>query len=474
MKKLAKNYVYNILYQIFILSVAIITAPYLTRVLGATNMGTYSYISSFSSVISTLSLLGIYNYGVRQLAYVREDKKKFNQTFWEIILIRIILAILGSMVYFVASKEIYRQYVILYFPWLIAGYIDLSWLFVATENMGPAILKNFFAKLITIIGIFVFVKSKNQVWIYILISALSTLLANISLIPQVKKYVSRPNIDIKNLKKHFSGTILLFLPQIASLMYLQIDKIMLEGLVGNLNQISFYDQAEKIIKIPTTFITVMNTVIMPRMANEYKKGNTKKIENYVFKVSRFSLFLALPMIVGIVVIVRQFIPWYLGSEYNPTIIALLIISPIILSQTLTGVSGSQYFVATNQMKIVIWSNVIGAVLNVSINAILIPKYEFIGAAIASVIASYSITIVQFIKINKVIKVKKILKYLPKYFFNSAVMGLIVYFISCDMSISPWTTIIQILGGVCIYILLLIIERDTLIFYFFKLVKKSYD
>lgn len=470
MGKLAKNYLYSIVYQIFVLIVPLVTAPYLTRTLGATNMGTYSYINSYASIVSTISLLGIYNYGVRQLAYVRDNKKEFNKTFWEINALRLILAIIGSFCYFLMAKDEYNYVVLLYYPWMIASYIDLSWLFVAVEDMRPAVLKNFFAKLITVIGIFAFVKTRDQLWVYIFLLSVSTFIANVSLFSQVKKYISKPQIDIHNYRKHLSGTFVLFLPQIASLLYLQIDKVMMEGLTGNLDQISFYDQAEKIVKIPMTFITVMSTVMMPRLANEFNKGNTKKIEEYLSLISRFSLALSFPMIIGMITIAKQFVPWYLGTEYLPTATAIIIISPIILSNSLTGISGSQYFIATNQMNIVILSNIAGAALNIIVNALLIPQYGYIGAAVASVFASYLIVVMQYIRLNKDIRVKVLLKPFPKYLINSLVMGGVIYCVTQNMDIKPYTTLIQIVVGIAAYIILLIVEKDSLIFECVKIIR----
>lgn len=462
MSRLIRNYLYNIIYQVFIMIVPLITAPYLTRVLGATNMGTYSYINSYATIISTMSLLGIYNYGVRQLAYVRDDKAEFNRTFWEINILRLVLAILGSTCYFVLAKQEYKHYLVLYFPWLIANYIDLSWLFVAVEDMGPAVLKNFVAKLISVVGIFVLVRERDQVWVYISLLSVSTLVANISLLPQVKKYVSRPKIDINNMKKHISGTVLLFLPQIANLLYMQIDKIMMEGLTGNLDQISFYDQAEKIVKIPMTFITVMSTVMMPRMANEFSRGNNERIKSYMTSISQLSLALAIPMIVGIASIAQKFIPWYLGSEYTPTATAMIIMAPIILSNALSGISSSQYFVAINKMNIVIWSNIIAAILNVVVNALLIPRYGYIGAAIASVLASYTIVVMQYIRLHRDISVFTLLTSLPRYLVNAIIMGIVIYLVSKNIEISPATTFLQIAVGIIVYMAMLILEKDSLV------------
>lgn len=460
MGKIVNNFIYNIVYQIFILIVPIITAPYLTRVLGATNLGTYSYISSYASIISNLTLLGIYNYGVRQLAYTRDDKIKFNSNFWDIIILRVGMTLIGSIFYFLLSNVEFKYYILIYFPWLLAGYADLSWVFVAVEDMKWCVLKNFMAKIITVVGIFVWVRTSEDTWKYIALLSFSTLFANLSLLPQIKKYIGLPQINFKNLKQHLKGTIILFLPSMASLIYLQIDKIMIEAITGAMDEISFYDQAEKIVKIPMTFITVLSTVMMPRMANEFAKGHTQKIKAYMSKIGSFSLAISLPMIVGLMSVSKQFIPWYLGNDYTPTAIAIIIIAPMILSNALAGISGSQYFVATNQLNVVIWSNVSAAILNILANAILIPRYGYIGSAIASIFASYKIVVIQYVRLSKEIEIKELLHDFPRYLVTASMMGAVIFILTRHMPASALTTFTQIIIGLLTYGILLLLEKDT--------------
>ena len=127
-------------------------------------------------------------------------------------------------------------------------------------------MKNFVTKLVNIAGIFLFVKEKDDLWIYILLLAITTLIANISIYTQLPKYIGKPPRKLGSFSKHIKGSLTLFLPQVASLFYLQVDKVMLEWLTGTTNEVSFYDQAEKIITIPLSLITVISSVVMPRLA----------------------------------------------------------------------------------------------------------------------------------------------------------------------------------------------------------------
>lgn len=462
MNKLVKNYIYNLIYQIFVIIVPIITAPYLARTLGPAKLGIYSYINSTTTIISTMSLLGIYTYGNRQIAYFRDNEININKNFWEIMISRLILGVFGTIIYFIwGYLSQYFEYYILYYPFILANFIDCSWLFVGMEDMKPAVTKNFFAKLASVVGIFLFIKNSSDLYIYIILLSISAFIANLSVYFQLKRYVSKPkiNINLKKIYTHIEGSLVLFLPQVASLIYLQIGKIMIEWITNDASNLSYYDQAEKIITIPLTIITVLNTVMMPRIANEFKNGNRKKIEKLLINTAKFTMFLACPLMIGIISLADKFIPWYLGNDFSACITIMYILAPMIITNSLVGISGTQYFTATNQINILIKSYSVAALSNIVLNVIFISLYSFVGAAISTVISSLILTVIQYYYLNKQIKIRLILYESKSYLLFSVVMGVVIYFISKNMLATPVTTIIQIVTGVFIYFILIIITRD---------------
>ena len=260
---------------------------------------------------------------------------------------------------------------------------------------------------------------------------------------------------------HLRGSFFLYLPQIASLLYLQMDKAMLGGMTGAISQVSFYDQAEKIVTIALSCITALSTVLMPRIANEYKKGNNERISFYVNKAARFSLAMAIPMAIGLMCIATRLIPWYLGNDYIPTAYAIIAISPITISNALIGISGKQYFVATDNIKIITISNFAAAGVNLAINALLIPQYGYMGAAIATLIASFTNVLIQFVALNKYIKIKAVLQGSLHYFVLSVFMGVIIVIETRTLGLRATvsTTVIQILSGLFFYLGLLLLMKD---------------
>lgn len=255
-------------------------------------------------------------------------------------------------------------------------------------------------------------------------------------------------------------------------MYLQVDKIMLKFLTSSTAQVSFYDQAEKIVSIPLALITALGTVMMPRIAFNYKKGNYNEIKRNVEMVTQFGLFLSIPMVIGISSIAFYLIPWYLGENFYCVSYAIIIIAPIIILNTLTNISGTQYFTATDQTKIMTLSYSVAAVLNMIINWILIPNYGYIGAAIATLISSLVSVLIQYYVFNKQINIMPVILHSWKQLISGIIMGIVSYLIGAFMKTSPITTLVQILCGIVVYILILYIFKDKSVKIYAKYVMKK--
>ena len=464
MGKITRNYLYNLAYQLLVILTPIITAPYLTRVLGADNLGIYGYISSSANVIITCSLLGIFAYGSRQTAYVRDNRRELTETFWEIAMARLVLGITGTFIYgaFAVLHQSYRFLFFLYYPFILAQFIDCTWVYVGMEDMRPAVTKNFVTRLANVAGIFLLVRKREDLWIYVLLLAATSLIATAAAYTQLRKYVGKPAGKWQRFFYHIKGSVSLFLPQAAAMFYLQVDKVMLQWLTGRSSQVSFYDYAEKMINIPLSLITVLSTVMMPRIANEFKNGNKEQISSLLGKAGRYTLFMAFPLMFGLAVISGQFIPWYLGEEYSPSAVVMVCLAPIVLFNALAGISGQQYFTATNQNGILLRAYGSAAILNVVINALLIPKYGCLGAAAATVASSLISMLIQYHYLNRQVGAGHILEGSGKYLGASLVMALVVFGISRRMPARPLTTLIQAAVGILVYgLLMAACEDDTL-------------
>ena len=461
MKKLVKNYIYNLIYQVFLVIVPLITAPYLAKTLGSKALGIYSYICSVSSIITNLGLIGLNNYGAREVAYSRIEKRKLDKVFADINILRLILLLIISIPYWIIIlQSSYKLYFSIQYILIFSTFIDTSWLMIGLEEMKIVALRNFAAKLITVIGIFLLVKNSNDLWIYFAIFSVATLVTTLSLIFQLRNYINYEHFDLRNMYKHIKVSLFLFLQHIETIMYLQFDKINLKEM-SDTSQVAFYDQAEKIVSIPLALITALGTVIMPKLATDFRNNHHKEIEKTIQIVIKFSLFASLPMMFGLMSISKTFIPWFLGSEFLPVASAIVIIAPIIVLNSLANISGNQYFTATNQTRIMTISYMAAAILNIIINAILIPIWQYKGAAIATLLSALISVIIQYSVMRKQISVKMAFLSSSKYLLASLLMFCMCYFLR-TLGSTWYITFAQIFIGVLMYIVILLLTKDEML------------
>lgn len=467
MGKIVKNYIYNSIYQIIAIIIPIITSPYLTRVLGAGNLGVEGYVTSVCQIFYTIGMIGLTNYATREIAYVRNDHYQRSKIFWEMIFSRITVFSLTLVVYLLTvANSPYRIYFLINIIWLFAMFFDVSWFFAGMEIFGITVARNLVVRIVTIISIFVFVKDENDLFIYILLCAVSQLIGTISIVPQLKRYISF--IGFKNLKilKHFVPSLRVFFPQLASMLYLQMDKVMIEKL-ADAESVAYYNQAEKLIKAPLALITAASTVMMPRIANEFIQKNMEKVKAYLDNSLKFLMMMAFPVAFGMAGIANELIPWFLGEDFQPAALAMVVLSPIIVAIAGTSLSADQYFLPTNQTRILAISYTISALINLVVNFILIPKYSFVGAAIGTIAAEYSVFIIQYYVLNKQLKIIKPLLGCLKYGVFSVIMYIIITLLGQCLGAHWTTTILQIAVGVGVYVLLLLISRDKFFLYYTK-------
>lgn len=459
---LAKNYIFNLIFQMLTVITPLITTPYVARVLGAINNGIYGYTFSIVTYFILFGSLGIAMYGQREIAYVQHDKEKQANIFWELVTIRIFTNIIAFIIFYVlfcmnGAYAIY--YKILIFE-LVANAIDVSWYFMGIEEFGKPVVRNIIVKILGLICIFAFVKTKNDLWKYLLIYSLSDFLGNITLWLYLPKYI--PFVPLKKLsfKIHFSPIMSLFIPQVATQVYTVLDKTMVGNITNDMAEVGYYDNAQKIVKALLCLVTAMSSVMSSRIASTFAEGNKDDMKVYLRQSIHLVWMIAVPFTLGLIGISKAFVPWYFGEGYEPVRYLMCATTPILLAIGLSNITGIQYLIQVGEQKIYTFSVVVGAIVNMIFNFILIHAIGTIGAVISTVLAEYTILAVQLYFVHQDISVKEFFKPSIKYLIAGTVMLFCVvltgYFIT-NISLS---IVVSILVGIVVYIAMLFLLKDT--------------
>lgn len=472
MKSLKKNYFYNVLYQVLVIILPIITTPYISRVLGATNIGIYSFTLSITTYFILFGSLGTSLYGQREIAYVQDDKYKRSKVFIEIFLLRLITMLISMFIFyfvFVNSKNDYKIYYTVLFLELVASVFDISWFYQGLEEFKKIVIRNTIVKIISIISIFIFVKNQNDLLKYFIIYVLSNLFGNLSLWINLKKYIGKIELKQINVFKHLKPTLVLFLPQIAVQIYTVLDKTMIGAIIVDKSETGFYDQSQKIVKILLATITSLGTVMLPRISNKFSKKEYEAIEKYVYKSFNVVIMLALPLIIGLCVCIDRFVPIFFGNGYEKVSILIKIISPILLLIGLSNVIGYQYLLPMKKQKQYTISVITGAITNLLVNLLLIPRFGAVGASIGTVMAEFIVTLVMLLFVKDNFKIYMLLMYFIKYLLVALIMGIICYGLSFIPLKSIYIIILQILVGSISYFGILLLLKDSIIINIFNVI-----
>ena len=461
-KSISKNYFYNLFYQFLTIVLPLVTTPYLARVLGAEATGVYSYTLSIATYFMLFGSLGVALYGQREIAYLQNNKKKRTTAFFEILFFRFVtmsLSLLAFGIIYARNGQYSFYYRILIIE-LVSQALDISWFFQGMEDFKKTVIRNSIVKILFAASIFLFIKNPSDLPKYILIICLADLIGNLSLWMYIPKYISKIRIKDLNLLKHLKPIIILFIPQIAVQVYTVLDRTMIGKICVSKDEVGFYEQAQKLIKLCLTIVTSLGTVMIPRMANTFASGDMKKLREYMLKSFSFICLLAFPIMGGLFLIIDDFVPIFFGEGYDKVAILIKTILPIILFIGMSNLFGFQYLLPVKKQKEYTLSIIGGAVINFILNLFLIKLFASIGASISTVIAELTVTIIQFYFVRKVFSIKDFIKISKNNIFATIIMFLFTFSINRIFSLSSFVSIIvQTFVGIIIYVASLIILRD---------------
>lgn len=486
-KSIKSNYIFNVTYQLFALLVPLIVTPYISRVLGAASIGYYSYTYSIVSYFAIFAALGTGTYGVREVG-VSNDKYNQSTSFFNILIFRSLTTLISLVFYITYSLLFCKNDIVVWLQGLniVAVIFDISWFFQGVEDFKKVSIKNFIIKIISVICVFVFVKSESDLWIYILCLAGFIVLGNISMWFSLPKYICkvsrehiRPSKDIKSIG-------LLFFPTIAIQIYALVDKTLIGTLinetivvqeptivngvettidsvvkVSNLEN-GYYEQADKIIKMCSMVVTSLGTVMIPKIASAYRCHKNKEVSTYLKKSFNFVWLMTVPMCLGIIAITKDFVPVFFGVGYEKVKILLPIFSILFVFLGINSVIGNQYLISTGQQGKFSLLLLIGGTVNILLDVILIPHFYSIGAAIGSIVGETIITVLGLLLLfkTKVCSFKDVFGNCWKYFIGGIIMFVTTFGVSLLLNeFGLAGVLLEVCIGIISYIIVILLLRD---------------
>lgn len=405
-KSLKLNFVMNSILTMSQFIFPLITFPYVSRILLPAGTGKVSFATSIVSYFTLFAQLGIPTYGIRACAKVRDKRKELSKMVQELFIINVVMSLIAYVVFFAAIYYVprFRQDKELF---LVIGLtiffnaIGMEWLYKALEQYTYITVRSIIFKFIAIVAMFLMVHEQNDYVIYGGISILASSASNVFNFLHVHRYIDIKPTGHYNFKKHLNAIVIFFAMSCATTIYTHLDTVML-GFIRTDADVGYYNAAVKIKTILVSIVTSLGVVLLPRASYYVAHKMMDEFYRITRKAINFIFLIATPMMIYFMLFAKEGVFFLSGDAYAGAIIPMQVIMPTLIFIGLTNIMGIQMLVPLGREKVVLYSEIVGMVVDIILNALLIPQMASTGAAIGTLAAEAAVFIVQYIALKKIV------------------------------------------------------------------------
>ena len=428
-KSLTLNFLMNAILTMSQFLFPLLTFPYISRILLPTGTGKVSFATSVVSYFALFAQLGIPTYGIRACAKVRDDKEALTRTVQELFLINLVMSIIAYValfgaIVFVPRLQQEKELFLIVGLTILFNAIGMEWLYKALEQYTYITVRSILFKLIAILAMFLLVHEQSDYIIYGGISILAASASNVFNFIHLHHYVSLKPIGHYNFRQHYKAVFIFFAMSCATTIYTNLDTVML-GFLTSDAEVGYYNAAVKIKSILVSVVTSLGVVLLPRASYYVEHKLMDEFYRITHMALNFVILIAVPMTVYFILFAKEGIFFLSGAEYEASIVPMQIIMPTLLFIGLTNIMGIQTLIPLGKEKVVLYSEIAGAVVDLLLNAALIPSMASAGAAIGTVVAEGVVFSVQFWALRK-----EVLSAYQKVRYGTIVLALALAIASC--------------------------------------------
>lgn len=406
-KSIKHNFILNNIRLFLNLLIPMIVFPYVSRVLGPEGLGKVEFANSVVAYFVLFTSLGIPTYGIREIARTRDNKENYSTIVYELSSILTVTCIIGyvlyfGLIYFIPNfrSELYLFLVVA--PSIFFTDFSYDWFFQGIENQSYITKRYIFVKIIQVTLIVLLVKESSQYVLYggILIGINGC--ATIFNIIHLRKYLARIRVKSLNYKRHLKPIFAIFASAIAVSIYTNVDVTMVGLIVGD-EAVGLYVTPNRIVRILIQCITVLGTVMIPRLENFL--ANNKQDEYYALlnKSLGYTLIFCVPIFFGVQIVAKDLILLFAGSKFESSILSLRLLSPILLFIPMAHFVGLQILYPHRMEYKYTIAVTVAAVINIVFNYFAIQKWQQNGAIVGTCVAELVGLVIQVLFGRKFIK-----------------------------------------------------------------------
>lgn len=404
-RSLSVNIAMNMLLQFSLVFLPLITIPYVSRVLEPAGLGHAQVVQSIVSWFAMAAQVGIPVYGVAAVARVRDDLTRLRQTVRELVALNamtsaLALVLLVGAVLAVPSLRVDWPLFAGYGLLIVLQFLGTEWLFKGLEEYSYLTLVSLGVRVLMVAATFLFVRTKDDVFAYLVIMALTTAGSAVINVLRSRHYLAGEGTGPLQLRHHLAGMMVLAALSAAATIYTSVDTVVLKAFKGNA-EAGQYTQAVRIKQVLVSLTTAIGAVLLPRASWLVERGEMDRFRALLGKAMGAILVIGISVAVFFALFASPTIAFAGGADYVPAVAMLRLIMPSIVFIGITNVLGMQLLVPLHREKTVALSVTVGAVVDIAANLLLIPAYGGRGTAIATVIAELSVLVYQVVATRRI-------------------------------------------------------------------------
>lgn len=454
----------------------LITFPYISKVLGVENIGKYNFSSSIISYFVLLAGLGINTYAIREGARIRDDEEKLNKLCKEIFTINIISTLLSYLLLlillFVVPKfHDYTVLILILSLQIIFTTFGIEWIYSINEDYKFITIRSIIFQLLALILMFIFVHSKNDIYIYAIITIIASVGANIVNFFYSKKYCKISLTKKFNLKKHIKPIMVLFATTVAITIYVNSDITILGFFKGDYH-VGIYSVSTKIYTIIKSLLASIIIVSIPRFSALLSQNKKEEFKSMAEDIYKTLLTVIIPAIIGIIILRKEIIFIIADPSYLQATTSLSILSITIYFCLGAYFFGQAMLVPFKKENKVLKITIISALANIILNLIFIPIWNEIAAALTTLISEFIAFIYCRHEVKKIIKLESFTKIFVKCLIGCIPIVLINFVIKKLISNLLLSTIIIVVLSIICYAIVEILVKNEIVLYYLNRLKNK--
>lgn len=457
-KSLGINAFLNGLRSVLNLLFPLITFPYISRVLSVQGIGIYNFSNTYINYFILIAGLGIATYAVREGAKYRNQKKKIEKFASQVFSINIFATIIAYLLLFLSlvifkNLNNYVTCILIFSLQILFTTLGTEWIYTIYEDYAYITIRSIAFKILSIILLFILVREPSDYLWYATITVLAAVGSNILNFVHAKSFINIRLTLNTNWRYHLKPILVIFASAVAVTIYVSSDTTIL-GILKNDYAVGIYSTSVKIYQIAQSLLSAILTVTIPRLAMLWGQKRRSEYNDVLTRVINTLGILVLPASVGLIMLSREVVLIIAGHKFLSSVNSLRIITWAIIFSIFAWIFSDCVLIPAKRESKVLRNTLITAAINVILNFILIPSMSYDGTSLSTVIAEFSVMIMNGYSCRDIIKPIIFKKETLKNLFESIIgcVGIVIVCLLCQWGWHSmiWTTIFSIVLSVPMY------------------------